>query len=337
MKKLSILMLLVFVGFVANAQVADTDKTDALIKDINKEKNNDLKEGWNKNGVLNIGLNQGTLQNWAAGGERYSLAVNGVFNGYATKLMGNKIWENTLDMYYGLNYVSSTDFVPKKIDDRIDFSSRYGIKPMSWSNKNILKHTYLMGLVRAQTQFTKGYNYENPAWQSENGSQGISDLFSPLYTTFALGADYRPSKNFSVFFSPAAARLIFANSVYTSLKPEGQFGIDQGETMAFEFGAYLSARYNTKISENLDYRTRLDLYSNYLNNPQNVDILWDNFFAFKLGKYIGAGLGVTMVYDHDVPGQLTDDTNGDGTPDNYGSLGWVQLKQVLNLGFNYKF
>lgn len=333
MKKTSTLILLALFAIQVSAQVTGTD---VLEKDL-KKKTDVTAEGLTKSGILNIGLNEGMLENWAAGGERYSLAVNSVFNGYTTNLKGNKLFENTLDLYYGLNYVASANFVPRKIDDRIDFSSRYGVKPNSWANKNILKHTYLMGLARLQSQFTKGYNYSDPAWQSINGGNGISNFLSPLYTTLALGAEYRPNDQFNVFMSPLAARMIYADKVYTSLKPDGAFGVAFNESSAFELGAYLSARYNTHLTKTIDYRTRIDLYANYLDSPQNVDLLWDNFFAFKISKFIGGGLGFTMLYDNDVPGQYTKDSNGDGTPDTLGPLGWVQLKQVLNLGFSYKF
>ncbi len=330
MKKI-ITLLLCFISISTFAQLDKT--TDDLQKNINK-KTEIKQEGWTSGGLLNIGVNQGMLQNWAAGGERYSLAINGVFNGYKTYLMKNKLWENTLDLYYGLNYVSSTNFVPKKIDDRIDFSSRYGISPMSWQNKKILKNTYLMGLARVQTQFSKGFNYEDKNWV--NDKIGISNLFSPAYITLALGAEYRPNANFNVFFSPAAARIIMASNQYTN-KIGGAFGIDQNETMAFQFGAYLTAKYQTALTKNIDYRTRLDLYSNYLKDPQNIDILWDNFFAIKLSKTLGIGLGVTVVYDDEQPGQRVIDSNNDGVNDQLGTLGWTQLKQMLNVGFNYKF
>lgn len=334
MKKAYTLITLIFLSAAAVAQVSNAKKVE---DELTKNKTKVETEGWTTQGLLNIGLNQGTLQNWAAGGEQMSLAMNGVFNGLAVKKTGNKIWENTVDMFYGLNYVSSNNFVPRKIDDRIDVSSRYGVKPLGWTNKPFLKNTYLMGLARLQTQFSKGYNYENPDWRTDNNGQGISNFLSPLYATFALGAEYRPNKNFGVFVSPAAARIIMADKVHTSLSPNGAFGIDSGETFTFQFGAYLTARYSVALTKRIDYRTRLDLYSNYLEKPQNVDVLWDNIIAFKISEALGGSLGVTMVYDDDVTGQLTDDTTGDGVPDATGALGWTQLKQVLNLGLQYKF
>lgn len=313
-------------SFSVNAQVSDVDKVQGDLKSKTEVK----KEGWTKQGTLNIGLNQATLQNWAAGGERASLAINGVFNGFATKINGNKIWENTLDLFYGMNYVASNNFDGRKIDDRIDFSSRYGLQPRSWLNKPFLKNTYLMGLARLQSQFSKGFNYADPLWKTANNGDGISNFLSPLYVTLAIGAEYRPNDNFNLFISPLAARIIAASTKYTTLSLDGAFGIPYNKTMSFQLGAYLSSRYQTHLSKNIDYRTRLDLYSNYLKEPQNIDILWDNFMAMKLGKNISAGLGLTFVYDHDIPGQR--DENGD-----LGPLGWTQLKQVLSLGFNYKF
>lgn len=64
------------------------------------------------------------LENWSAGGERLSFAANGQLNAFLARIKSNTIFENTLDLYYGLNYVASNHFVPRKLDDRIDFSSR---------------------------------------------------------------------------------------------------------------------------------------------------------------------------------------------------------------------
>jgi len=324
MKKLLVLFTLSIFAMQATAQ------TDAA-KDLQEKltKKTEAAEGWTKTGILNVGLNQGALQNWAAGGERASLALNGALNAIATRKLGNTFWESTADLFYGLNYVTSNNFVPRKIDDRIDLSTRYGVQPKSWMNKKVLKHTYLTGLARAQTQFSRGFNYAAPIESAvNNNGEGISNFLSPLYTTLAIGANYRKSERFGVFFSPAAARMIFADAVHTQ-GPNGAFGIGRNETFAFQFGAYLTANYNANITENISYTSRLDLYSNYLKEPQNVDILWDNIFGMKLGKYIGASLGVTMVYDHDIPGQR----NAEG---DLGPLGWTQLKQVLNIGFQYK-
>ncbi|MBK7762202.1 MAG: DUF3078 domain-containing protein [Bacteroidetes bacterium] len=303
-------------------------------------------EGWVRGGLLNIGINQAMLENWAAGGERMSLAVNGQFNGFIARTKGSTAFENTLDLYYGLNYVASSAFVPRKLDDRIDFSSRYGLQPKKWttSKSKFKRSTYFTGLFRFQSQFTEGFNYEQPNWQNNP----ISEFMAPAYFTLALGAEFRPNPNFSFFLSPLAAKYTSVKSKYTN--NASAFGVEQGKTGRLELGAYMTTKYKTALTKNIMYNTRLDLYSNYLakntvvngvitkrDNPGNIDILWDNFFAMKISKFIGAGLGFTLLYDNDQPGQKnkTKMVNGIETPD-YGPLGWAQLKQVLNVGFSYK-
>lgn len=348
MKK--IIFFLIAITFSLNS-VAQVDKTLDIEKDIKKRKTDTTKVGWNRGGLINVGFTQGLLENWAAGGERRSLAVNGQLNAFATFVEKHRMFENTLDMYYGLNYVESNDFIPRKIDDRIDFSSRYGLQPKSWASaKNTLKkHTYFSGLFRFQSQFSAGYNYDKANWQTNP----ISEFLAPGFFTLALGADYRPNNNFTIFFSPLAAKFTAVKSRYTVNGPA--FGVEQGKISRAELGAYLSARYKATLNKNVNYMTRLDLYSNYLakdikdadgyviktDNPGNIDILWDNFFAIKISKVIGAGFGFTMIYDNDQPGKYTrssgaKDLNGNLILDRYGRLGWIQLKQVFNVGFSYK-
>jgi hypothetical protein len=344
MKKSLFLFWLLVITYSTFAQLDKSEEVEKVLKRKVEAKN----EGWNKGGLINIGFTQGMLENWAAGGERLSMAINGQFNGFLAHVKGNKIWENTADLYYGLNYVQSNNFVPRKLDDRLDLSSRYGVQPENWTlSKNKLKRsTYLTGLFRFQSQFTEGYNYELPNWQLNP----ISEFFSPAYFTLALGADIRPSENFTIFFSPLAAKITAVKARYTEFG--SAFGVPMGKTSRFELGAYLSSRFKTNLTKNILYTTRLDLYSNYLakntlldgniirrDNPGNIDILWDNFFAIKISKFIGAGFGFTTIYDNDVPGQKyrkKTDEFGNVVMD-YGPFGWTQLKQVLNVGFSYKF
>lgn len=344
--------ILTFACFFASITViAQVDKALEIEKEIKKRKTDTTTIGWNRGGLLNTGLTQGLLENWGAGGERRSLAVNGQLNAFATYIQKNTMFENTLDLYYGLNYVESNNFVPRKLDDRIDFSSRYGLQPIKWSqSKNLFKkHTYLSGLFRFQSQFSEGYNYQNTNWQYNP----ISEFFSPAFFTLALGADYRPNNNFTIFFSPLAAKYTTVKARYTEFGPA--FGVEEGKRGRMELGAYMSARYKAVLNKNLTYMTRLDLYSNYLakdikdetgfvikkDNPGNVDLLWDNFFAIKVSKFIGAGIGFTMIYDNDQPGKYlrssgATDVNGNPILDRYSRLGWIQLKQVFNIGFSYK-
>lgn len=335
-----ITILLAVTSFSASAQLkrADTVRTNLEVKNIDTI-------AWVYNGVLNVGINQGFLHNWAAGGEIASATVNGLFNGSLTRLYNRHIWSNNLDMSYALFYAYSNAFTPRKMDDRIDYTSKYGYR------LDTAKDFYFTTLFNFKSQFTKAYDYEAPMWDTFSTSK----FFSPAYFILAPGIEYRKGTNLSLFLSPVAGRMTVVDKYYTMRSPEGAFGVENGKSLRFELGAYFSGRYVADITENMSFRTRLDLYSNYLakdytdsagnvvkkDNPGNVDVLWDNLFAWKLSKYFSLTLGGTFIYDNDIPYEntTTDPVTGQEVQkDEPGmGLGWWQVKQVFTIGFQYKF
>lgn len=334
------ILFLSFSATNSGAQViSDADK----VKPASSEYANTDTVAWIYGGILNLGGNEGFLHNWPAGGELASLTTNGIFSGFLTHLNGRNVWTNNLDLNYGLNYIFSYNFIPRKTDDRIDFTSKFGHRLHRTSD------VYLTGLFNFRSQFTKGYDYTNPEWRSTS----TSNFFSPAYFTLAPGMEFRKGTNVSIFFSPVAGRLTCVDRFYTDMNPKGAFGVPFGKTTRFELGAYLSARYRVDITKSLSFRTRLDLYSNYLakddkdslgnvvrrDNPGNITILSDNLFSYKLGKHISITLGMVFIYDHAVPYESTYvDAGGNIQEKNepLSGLGWLQVKQNLNFGFEYK-
>ncbi len=339
MKRL-ITVLFAAASFSSIAQVTETDKvkTGVEVKNIDTI-------AWIYNGTLNVGLNQGFLHNWAAGGELASATVNGLFSGNLTRLFNRNVWSNNLDMNYALFYAYSNAFTPRKMDDRIDFTSKYGYR------LDTARDFYFTTLFNFKSQFTKGYDYEAPMWDTFS----TSNFFSPAYLILAPGIEYRQGTNLSLFLSPVAGRFTFVSKYYTMRSPEGAFGVENGKNFRFELGAYFSGRYMVDITENMSFKTRLDLYSNYLakdytdsignvvkkDNPGNIDVLWDNLFSWKMTKFVSLTLGATFIYDNDIPyvTTTTDPATGQEVQkDEPGmGLGWWQVKQVFTLGFQYKF
>ncbi len=342
MKKI-IYSLLLATGVISGAQAQMLNEEVDALKKLLETTNKDT-VAWLHGGVLQIGINQGMLHNWPAGGEVSSLTTNGVFNGYLTRLYHRHVWTNNLDLTYSLFYAHSNQFVPRKMDDRIDFTSKYGIQ-LDTSNG-----FYLTALFNFKSQFTRGFDYSISDWENNP----TSDFMSPAYFTLALGMEYRKGTDFTLFFSPAAARITTASTNYTTLLPEGAFGIEYGKTSRFEFGAYFSGRYKVDFTPDVSYRTRLDLYSNYLakdrkdnmgnivkrDNPGNVDVLWDNLVSWKLARFFSVVVGATFIYDNDLPysPNYIDEAGIEQTKNEPGkNLGWIQMRQLLTLGFEYRF
>ena len=162
-------------------------------KTIKKEADTS-KWNWKRGGLLNFSLAQGSLSNWAAGGDNFSLAVSSYFNYFIFYQKERISWDNNLDV--NLGYVQTTSLGSRKNDDRYDITSKYEYK-MDTTGK-----WYLSSLADFRSQFFDGFTYSN------NVGTFSSTFLSPAYALLSLGFDYKPDHKLSVFISPLTARLV---------------------------------------------------------------------------------------------------------------------------------
>ncbi|MEL6669490.1 MAG: hypothetical protein AAFP08_11015, partial [Bacteroidota bacterium] len=54
------------------------------------------------------------------------------------------------------------------------------------------------------------------------------------------------------------------------------------------------------------FTSNLQLYSNYLRNPQNIDVDWNSSLNYELLKNLNLTLLLNVFYDDDVLVQITD-------------------------------
>ncbi len=288
------------------AQVTDAE---ADLLDVDEE----LEDGWRSGGLFSLSFSQITLTNWAAGGEN-SLSGNSLVSMYADYRQGNLTWNNSLDLGYGLQ--KREDENARKTDDKIDLVSKVGMRAA--------KDWYYAGLVNFRTQMTAGYNYPDD-------TTPISKFFAPAYLLGALGMDYKPSDNFTLFLAPLTGKLtIVADDV---LSAAGAFGVKPGEKTLGEFGGYLRTQYRRNLTENISVLTKLDLFSNYLEKPQNLDVNWETLVMANLTRYITVSFATHLIYDESV--MIAYDSTDDGIEDAAGPR--IQFKQLLGVGFSFRF
>ena len=72
----------------------------------------------------------------------------------------------------------------------------------------------------------------------------------------------------------------------------------------------------------------MDLFSNYLHNPQNIDVSWENLLVLKVNKFISATVNTLLIYDDDILIRNPEDETGKQL---------AQFKEVIGVGFTYKF
>lgn len=316
MKIKIIAALLILTGSIltASGQVTDAEKTLRSVKA-------DTIQGWKKGGVIAVNVAQTSLTNWVAGGQN-SVAVNGIFSGFANYKMGKSVWDNSLDLGYGLLKQGKEDF--RKTDDKFDLLSKYGYEAF--------KNFYYAALFNLKTQMSPGYNYPDV-------TNKISDLFSPAYLVLALGLDYKPTAYFSTFIAPVTVRFTYVNS--PALSMAGAFGVKPGENLRSEFGGYIRAIYSRndfkgEFLKNVSFTTKIDLFSNYLEKPQNIDVNWEILIAMKVNKFLSVNLNTQLIYDDNIA--IPFDKNGNGTIETGEAVrSRVQFKEILGVGLSLKF
>ena len=251
---------------------------------------------WKKGATFTLNFSQTAMDNWAAGGQN-SISGVGLFDSYANYAKDNSTWDNTLKLGYGTLKQDKQDWF--KSDDKLEFSSKYGQKAS--------KNWYYSGLVDFKTQFTKGYD-------AVGATQEISNFFAPAFLNIAIGMDYKPNDNFTLFMSPLTGKMTFVMN--DTLSRAGAFGVDVDKTFRAELGAYLKTAYKVELMKNVSYSTQLGLFSNYMEQAENIDINWDNLVTFKVNKYFNASIIFNLIYDDDIIQDL-------------------QWKEMLALGLTY--
>ena len=284
MKTPIFVLILISCFSISNAQ-------DIVVNKLRSETSRTIKKdadtthwNWKRGGLMSFNLAQGSLSNWAAGGDNFSMTVNGYFNYFFFYKKDRQSWDNNMDV--NLGYVQSTSLGSRKNDDRFDFLSKYGYK-VDTTGK-----WYLSTLFNFRSQFFDGYTYSN------NIPDFSSSFLSPAYVILSVGFDYKPTDRLSMFISPLTSRsTIITNSV---LAQKGIYGIPAGQHSINEIGAFATINYSNLIAKNVTYKGRLDLFSNYASNPQNVDLFMTNLFSFKINRYFSATYSLDMIYDDNI-------------------------------------
>jgi len=309
MKQLFLIVFLFSIFKVVHAQEIVIKRISGdIFKNVKKDADTS-KWTWKRNGIVGANLAQGSLSNWAAGGDNFSMSINTYLSYYIYHRVKRYTWDNSLDFNFG--FVQATTLGSRKNDDRIDILSKFGYKV------DTLNKWYASALFNFRSQFFDGYNF------SGNTASFSSSFLSPAYIILSAGMDYKPNNKFSLFISPLTSRWLIVANKYLSDK--GAYGVTPGKHSLSEFGAFATMSYNNVIAKNITYRGRLDLFSQYSHNPQNVDIYFTNMFSFKINKLISATYNLDFIYDDDIK---IFGANNDAPR--------LQMKSLIGIGFLMK-
>lgn len=327
----SVVLLASFQAFAQlNVQDAASKAAEAIAAAEDVKAEEVKPQYWDKGTVVSLGFTNTSLHNWAAGGYN-TVTLASALDAKANYKKDLMTWNNRALLDYGFQYASDKPIIQKSTD-RIKLESTWGYKTGAKS-----KFSYTASFDFT-SQFANSFKYTNPGGENPSRKDWIdkrtlqSGLFSPAYTNVALGIEWVPKPWFTLNFAPLTGGFTIVSD--PSLRknysmelldeyldvatPEGKMY----RSARFQFGAQMKMNFKASINDVLTYETQLVLFSDYLHNPQDLRVNWDNQIKWQLAKYFAVAFKTWLIYD---PNVLIDGTQK------------VQFKEFLQFNFTYTF
>lgn len=251
---------------------------------------------WKSKGNFAVLVSQSSFSNWQAGGDN-NFSGNLNLNYDLNYAKDDLTWDNKLIVNYGFTKLKGED--QKKTNDRLEFNSLLG--------KQASNNWYYSMFLNFKTQMDTGH---------DKGGLRNSHFMSPAYLQVGPGLLWNKSDNLKVNIAPATSRFIFVHDHFT--KDAAAFGVDQGKSMKYQLGMSINGYYKTDIMENVSVENILNLYSNYLEKPENVVVDYQLNVVMKINKYLSTNFTFQTIYDDQA-------------------YKGFQLREVLGVGLSYNF
>lgn len=296
MKRLCFVFVLLIMGYTTYAQEQEQEEETP-------------ENGWTKGGNFSLLFSQSAFNNnWQGGGtSNYAgnLSVDYDMNYKEDRLT----WDNSLLAEYGLTKNKGEKHT-RKTNDRLELNSIVGYQVEEGS-----RWSYSF-FANFKTQFGKGFEYDD-----DNGTRYENSRFmSPGYFKFGPGMMYKNGEILMVNIAPATSRFIFVDDRFTTLPGyvDGDYyGMDEGKSMRFEFGASIDAVSKIALMDNVDLKQKLSLFSDYLDTPGNIDIDYTLKLDMKINEFLSTNFTFQAIYEDKA-------------------VSAFQIREVLGVGFSYK-
>ncbi len=276
---------------------------------------------WSYDFSTSLAFNQTYLANWAKGGEN-SLSTMLDIKGEAkyTNKEAETEWTNNARLKYGS--IITEEHGLRTNTDMLEFNSQY--------NKVIREKIDFSTVFYMKNQLARGYNYPND-------SVVVSKFLNPTTFTLGVGVEYKPFKKTMLNFSPLSYKNTFV--LDTAGIDQTNHGIDADKKARQEMGGQLLIKNKISVWDGLNISNSLRLFSNYFDNPQNIDVDWEMSLDKRINWYFSVSLNLHLIYDDNIRFPVMDD-NGDPVllPDgSKKKVPKMQFKEFVGLTFAFKF
>jgi hypothetical protein len=278
-------------------------------------------DSWKYRSEAAFALNQASMANWVKGGES-NISTSFDITGYAD-YTNNPL--NITSNHFGriqFGLIASGDKGMRKNLDLLETNSKINHKAFGKFD--------FSGILLFKTQIARGYNYPND-------SVPVSKFMNPATITTGIGLDYKPNKNTSINFSPISYKGTFVPD--TSVIDQTKYGIAKDKKSKNEPGASFMISHIYKPFKTVTITNRLQLFTNYINNPQNIDIDWEMIATASLNWFTDVRFNTHFIFDDDTKTPVLDKDNNpvigsDGQPK---KAARIQFKELLGFSFIFRF
>jgi len=285
---------------------------------------------WKDRTETSFTLNQGMLSNWVKGGESNISTTLDVtwyadYNNKPMLLSSN----NFVRLKYGL--IKSGDEKIRKNVDLLETNSKINHKAFGKFD--------FSGIMLFKTQLGKGYNYTKYKVDGVDRDTAIlvSKFINPAILTLGFGLDYKPNKVTSINFSPLSYKVTFVTD--TVHLDQTKYGIAADRKSKHEPGASFLISNEFKPLKTVSITNRLQLFTNYINNPLNIDVDWEMIMQARLNWFTELRLNTHLIFDDDTKTVVLDRENNPviGSDGLQKKTARIQFKELLGLSFVFRF
>ena len=298
-----------------------------------QKKGEEIPEGWRFGAGLGFDIGQLLQINPKQGAGQNKLGFGSAVNGFVKYKRGRRDWDNTVLWQFGLQRLGAGIIangfdkpIPfQKTVDELRLGSKYGYRIRETGDLFYSVNFTFLSQLFPTYQFPDIYSGNFIADFPDTGRSPLARFLAPATATLSVGIDYQPNDQLSLFFSPISSKyVIVLNDSIASRGVQGNpvegepnaLGIyPEYQKIDAQIGALVQAEYAASFltDDRITLTSKLTLYSNYLRNPQNVDVDWQNSLAFGITENLQLSVFANLFYDDDILVRITDYNSPNGT------------------------
>jgi hypothetical protein len=267
-------------------------------------------------------LSQAALSNWVQGGDNsISTSLDATcyadYNNVALKLSSNNF------IRLNLGFLKTGGITLRKNIDLLETNSKF--------NHKAFGKVDFSAIMLFKTQVAPGYDY------SSEPSVLVSKFMNPAVLTIGFGLDYKPYKSTSLNFSPVSFKATWVTD--TAHIDQTKYGIAKNRKSLIEPGASFMITNEFKPLKTVSIINRLQLFTNYIHNPQNVDVDWEMITSASLNWFTEVRLDTHLIFDDDTKTpELDKNKNPVLLPNGkVKKTARAQFKEVFGISFVFRF